>query len=242
MPLPTDYQQYALRRRMAMGLPFARSKAYNPAGPTPVVGAGGGTGTTPGTAIPHVGGDTWEMNSNRDGQQFNGPSQWRAGFAGGGDTGERIHGYSGGGLPTNLFSAEMGRAPTAADVEQANGGGLSPNYPQMGSLNSYQDWLRGPSQWQRLQAQPGLPTTPPVAGKRSPFDGAPWAGPDLDHPDVFMAADGGNVPMGQPVIVGERGPEMIVPTKDATVIPNEYLPQQHLINGNILEYLKRFLR
>lgn len=239
-----------------------------------MVGAGGGTGTTPGTQIAHVGGDTWEMNSNRDGMQFNGPSQWQAGFDGGGNSGGRIHGYEGAGLNTRDFSRLTGRGPTAADVEMAQGGGLAPDHPQMGSLASYYAASRGPSQWQRLQ---GLTAAPSAAPKSDPFSGTPWSGPDVDKTGTMFAADGGDVPAGHPVVVGERGPEMavprignvrmhmmsngepwyrdadprivgangpemITPSRDTTIVPNEYLPAHHLLNGNIMEYLKRFIR
>ncbi len=273
-----EYMAYLAQRKRSMGAPFARSHAYSPPGPTPVVGAGGGTGTTPGTSGLHpVGGETWEMNSNRDGVQFNGPSQY-SGRSAGGDTGERIHGYSGGGIPTNLFSQLTGRGPTAADAEALNGGGLSPQFNQMGSLDSYYALQRNPSQWQQLQMRTPQAGSDPMAGvmgnhignnqlvdrtqgpgfrdmdrtpiaspipSSSPFTGKPWTAPDpweAQQAHVMTAADGGNIPAGQPVIVGERGPEMVVPTKDSTVIPHEYLPLQHLMQGNILEYLKRFMR
>ncbi len=64
----------------------------------------------------------------------------------------------------------------------------------------------------------------------------------LPHNMIRGLADGGTAEAGQPVIVGERGPEMIVPTKDSTVIPHEYLPMHHLMNGTILEYLKHLTR
>lgn len=40
---------------------------------------------------------------------------------------------------------------------------------------------------------------------------------------VFAAADGGAVPGGKPVLVGERGPEVIVPGANSVVIPNEVM-------------------
>lgn len=323
-----DYLAFMAQRHRAMGLPFAGSSAYRRTGPTPVIGGGGGTGTAVGTNPAHVGGDTWEMNSNRGGMQFNGPSTYRGSAYGGG--GPTIHGYEGGGLNTRDFSQLMGRGPTAADVEMANGGGLAPNHPQMGSLDSYYSMARGPSQWQQLQmgvpqgapqsgvsagngqgttfdpntgswvpsqggsGQAGLPlplmsNQNPVPQAPSPFHytpDQPWlladkssaqkdfdtgfrmadagrgtappltgggglinpppapyhSGPSRSRPLLPMLADGGEAKAGQPVIVGERGPEMMVPTEDVTVIPNEYLPSQHLRSGDIMQYLKRFLR
>ena len=43
---------------------------------------------------------------------------------------------------------------------------------------------------------------------------------------VEPRADGGPVTPGQPYLVGERGPELIVPQQAATVIPNDALPQR----------------
>jgi hypothetical protein len=39
----------------------------------------------------------------------------------------------------------------------------------------------------------------------------------------FAAADGGAVPAGAPTVVGERGPEVIVPNSNSVVIPHEVL-------------------
>lgn len=44
---------------------------------------------------------------------------------------------------------------------------------------------------------------------------------DASYPG--FAADGGKIKAGKPVVVGERGPELIVPGADALVIPNEIL-------------------
>lgn len=98
--------------------------------PTPTVGGN----LSNGQMGPHVGGDTWEMNSNKDGVQYNGPQRWSAGFSGGGDRGQRIQGYMGNGIRTDWFQDATGRAPTAGDYEAMNGGSLSPAFPQMGSL------------------------------------------------------------------------------------------------------------
>lgn len=152
-----------------------------------------------------------------------------------------VHGYEGGGISTRDFTNATGRAPTAGDVEMANGGGLAPAHPQMGSLDSYYQMAHGMSPWQALQGPNRA--TPPQAKSPALYD-KPFAGPDAtDFPqDIQMAADGGDIAPGRPVIVGERGPELIMPKQDATVIPNEYLPTRHLLSGNILDYLKRFLR
>lgn len=155
--------------------------------------------------------------------------------------GSAIHGYSGGGIPTNLFSQLTGRGPTAHDVEQANGGSLGPQHNQMGSLDQFTALQQRMTPWQQLQMAAGAPTT---QGHRSPIAASvPLAGMDSrDIPtDTMMAAEGGNISAGQPVIVGERGPELVVPDRHSTVIPNEYLPTMHLLNGDILSFLKHYL-
>lgn len=43
------------------------------------------------------------------------------------------------------------------------------------------------------------------------------------RPSLFKAADGGVVPAGNPVLVGERGPEVVLPKEDIVVVPNEML-------------------
>lgn len=53
---------------------------------------------------------------------------------------------------------------------------------------------------------------------------------ELDY--VFFRADGGPVPKGQPTIVGERGPEAIVPDEDSYVINNNDLRDAVAAAGN----------
>lgn len=156
---------------------------------------------------------------------------------GGGFDGTQIRGYSGGGIPTNLFSQLTGRGPTAYDVEQANGGGLVPAHNQMGTI----PMNAGLSPWQMLQQAAGAPMTtamPSPVAHRIPItaDNA-----DNIPPNAMMAADGGNIPAGQPVVVGERGPELMVPSQNSTVVPNEYLPTHMLMKGDILGYLRHYL-
>ncbi len=226
MPIPTDYALLNAQRNSLKGKPWLNAAGYK-APVTPVVGGGGGTGNAPNTMPAHVGGDTWEMNSNRGGVQFNGPTSYKGSFSG--DGGAPIHGYEGAGLNTRDFTTATGRAPTATDVEMAQGGGLAPHH-QMGSLEDYYAMLQRPSQWQQLQGPPVASNAPAM----TPFSGPQWTGPDAAMAgNTMFAADGGNVPAGQPVVVGENGPEMVVPNKSITVIPN--------MQGNLLEYLKRFL-
>jgi hypothetical protein len=100
------------------------------------------------------------MNSNKDGVQYNARPMGKVGFYGGGDQGQRIQGYVGGGIPTGEFSQATGRAPTAGDYEALNGG-LSPAFPQMGSLpNAPHGMTTTPA-----VAQPAGPATMPTADK-----------------------------------------------------------------------------
>lgn len=46
---------------------------------------------------------------------------------------------------------------------------------------------------------------------------------DRDNGGLPKRAEGGPVNAGQPYVVGERGPEVVVPSKDGTVIPNHQL-------------------
>lgn len=48
---------------------------------------------------------------------------------------------------------------------------------------------------------------------------------------MFSRAGGGPVKKGTPYLVGERGPELIVPAKDGTVIPNHELGRVALMGG-----------
>jgi len=231
MPVPTDYALLSAQRSFLKGRPWLDSAAYK-APVTRTVG-GGGVG---GANVPHVGGDTWEGSSNQGGVQFNNATQ--GGGGGGGHHGQSsemsggptIHGYAGAGLNTRDFGNAFGRAPTAGDVEMAQGGGLAPPVPQMGSLNDYYDMLRRPSQFQQLQAgvpQGGAqPSGPPMA---TPIPNNPTNAFNFP-PNTMFAADGGDIPADQPVVVGEEGPELVVPNHNVTVIPN-----------NLMEYLKRFL-
>ena len=46
---------------------------------------------------------------------------------------------------------------------------------------------------------------------------------NIFNPDVNYRADGGGISANSPYIVGERGPELIVPSSSGTVIPNNML-------------------
>jgi hypothetical protein len=63
---------------------------------------------------------------------------------------------------------------------------------------------------------PGGPPAGPPGGPPGPPPGPPPGGP----PPIPARASGGPVQAGQPYLVGEKGPEVIVPQQDATVIPN----------------------
>lgn len=53
---------------------------------------------------------------------------------------------------------------------------------------------------------------------------------------VGFAADGGNFPAGQPLVVGERGPELMVPQQPVTVVPNQQ-PAGQDVQGMIRQFL-----
>lgn len=148
-----------------------------------------------------------------------------------------IHGYAGGGIPTNLFSQLTGRGPTASDVEQANGGGLSAPHSSMGSLQQFDMMQRMPSQWDMLQMSGGNPMLghnymshgrPSEVGPASDWSGSAgsdWApkGPQFwtDHPPSL--------------------PEAFSGSKQGVPPSSSYLPTLNLLNGQISQYLKRFI-
>lgn len=65
----------------------------------------------------------------------------------------------------------------------------------------------------------GGSSSPSVTSAGQP-QSAMWS---ADGTRPLFAADGGAVPAGKPVVVGERGPEVIVPGADSVVIPNEVM-------------------
>lgn len=103
-----------------LGLTQQRSTSY-PKIPTKTVGGS----NRDGSMGPHVGGETWEMNSNRDGQQFTAAPLSKVGMGYGGSQ-ARIGG-----------PGEAPLATTAADYERAHGGSLSRDYGSMGSLQDF---------------------------------------------------------------------------------------------------------
>lgn len=204
---------------------------------------------------PALGGETYEMNSvapDSTGRQsfFAGPREWHAGFEGGGHHGGgddgRIHGYVGSGVPTDVFSKLYGRGPTAADAEQLNGvdqfgfHSLSPDFGKMG-MGSL-DALYAMNQ---PRSRASSPVADPDAwmglGGRPPPD---FADQFKDAPPIEGRADGGPVAAGQPVVVGESGPEVVVPQADATVIPNgrDMARRAALRKGDIDSYIKLLWR
>lgn len=58
-----------------------------------------------------------------------------------------------------------------------------------------------------------------------PNSGMAMSGPVEVGPTVASRADGGPLAAGQASIVGERGPELIVPQTDVKVVPTEMLPE-----------------
>lgn len=52
---------------------------------------------------------------------------------------------------------------------------------------------------------------------------------------VGARADGGPVTVGEPYIVGERGPEMFIPARSGTIVPNEALGGSRPISVSVME-------
>lgn len=189
------------------------------------------------------------MGMKRAGNPFvtNGGFQSRE--EGGGFEGSQIHGYSGGGIPTNLFSQLTGRGPTAADVEQANGGGLAPPHNQMGTLpppgilggtpiaDPTGVDVSGDQQWVKdARAHPFTP--------RAPFPTGPAWNPNTDLPDIAQPKAPATVGSPSPF---PSGPEWN-PNANMTIGENgssnpygQYLPTMHLLNGDIRSFLKHYL-
>ena len=75
-------------------------------------------------------------------------------------------------------------------------------------------------------------------------DPLPRTGKFKDAPPIEGRADGGPVAAGQPVVVGESGPKVVVPQADATVIPNgrDMARRAALRKGDIDSYIKLLWR
>lgn len=65
---------------------------------------------------------------------------------------------------------------------------------------------------------PGIPSIPSFGGGGGYYGGSPETNSNLKP-----FADGGRPPVGSPSVVGERGPELFVPDRPGTVVPNESL-------------------
>lgn len=201
---------------------------------------------------------------------------------GGGSSGAPIHGYTGSGIPTDLFAQLTGRGATADDYYGMRGaGGGSNPYGGLGGYAGQPNFKSNADDGTLPSGSPGMnpfSSATPISQNTS---GMPSASnlaaqqaaaaknaslglsntgqtiPDLgtfsqpsfplksphsllgtNIPDWDFKADGGPLTVGKPTVVGERGPEMIIPKEEATVIPNHYLPMQYLMQGDILNYIK----
>lgn len=155
---------------------------------------------------------------------------------------QRIEGYHGAGLPTNLFSQLIDRAPTASDVEMAQGGGLSPNFPQMGSLPYYASPMSLPwngyddsqdQQWvkdarRQKPAMPPFPTGPDWNPNTLDTSAPSTAGASLVGPpeDPFRNPKPWDFPDNR---VASSSPR------------SSYLPALDLMHSNINAFLRRVL-
>ena len=142
---------------------------------------------------------------------------------GGGGGGGRGHGGGGGmtmGPQRPRIDGRAMPAMTTADWiaqnEAAGGHGLTPSRGGMGALPP-------------KPAVAPTPATPAAAPSMPlPSDGKEWDDAQGWVPKPIKAmANGGVMPMGKPVIVGEKGPEMILPRADGShfVLPHDVTAQ-----------------
>jgi hypothetical protein len=121
---------------------------------------------------------------------------------------ENVQAYVGFTLPTGTVTASGGATITAKDITYPPGG-MSPDE----FLGVYApDALR--------QQQLGVTLASYAAEFSSP---PPEKRPDVRQPTIPAFAEGGSFAGGGPILVGERGPEVIVPGGPGTVIPHSAL-------------------
>lgn len=99
-------------------------------------------------------------------------------------------------------------------------------------------FIEGKREWEILHPDPMKPwnapsTTPPPAETPRPSYDEQFQMPTVPPAPTFgMAyAEGGRPPVGEPAIVGERGPEVFVPDTAGTVIPNDEIGMRYDRNG-----------
>lgn len=134
-----------------------------------------------------------------------------------------------------IMTPDVARAAKAADASQNTPLAAAPS--QTATLNGrpYKSPLASsmglPQPGQRTpDAAPAPATSPSAPPQPQPLlaDAAPGnqfrSFPSLRNTmGVQFRANGGPVTAGQPYVVGEQGPELVVPSQDATVIPNHQL-------------------
>lgn len=131
----------------------------------------------------------------------------------------------------NIMTPEVARAAKAADAAQ-NPTPVAPASPgRVTTLNGrpYKSPLAAdmglpqPGQPSSAPAAPAAPAAPKPSGA---FYARNYVPGSLKPPMLLAGARaaGGPVQGGQPYLVGEQGPEIIVPRQSGTVIPNHQLP------------------
>ena len=144
----------------------------------------------------------------------------------------------------NLAETALGRQLTGAQAQQTAGTNAATLENTMGGQQTAQTQAQlnaQYNQWLMAQQYPFLTSqnlnqtvaasTPAAGGTTQSTTQAPDnSGYGLLGSAIggfFAAADGGAVPAGAPTVVGERGPEVIVPNTNSVVIPHEVLKAAH---------------
>ncbi|MBN8422477.1 MAG: hypothetical protein J0L73_26415 [Verrucomicrobia bacterium] len=127
-----------------------------------------------------------------------------------------------------IMTPEVARAAVAADKAQNPTPPAATGPGRVTTLNGKP--YKSPLAADMGLPQPGQPSTtapaPPAAPSPTKPTGAFYAKaytPNSLKPPMMLAgarAEGGPVEGGKPYLVGEKGPEVIIPAQDATVIPN----------------------
>ena len=224
MPLPDYLQQLTNPYRSVAGNTFEGRPPIERKKGLPAGGGnlGGETDSNPALAALHgnlstlFGGNRFTgYNVSRAPTPYNPSGSMAGGKMSMGESGPSIHGYTEGGIPTDLFSQLTGRGPTADDVYNQNGG-LAPQHNQMGGLP---------------QVGSGYPGYNPYAGLGTGKEDD-WVTRDRGKPSTPF-------PTGPALGEGDPNFNTLTPsTSRAPVDTSHYIPMQHLMRGDILGYIK----
>ena len=154
-------------------------------------------------------------------------------------------------LGTALIPAQQGATQAALEWIEASKSNVEQNGKLVGSLKTATEWLY--EMWTRvnllgmafrwlkgrieaignpierlIQWIQDIPSSIP-----NPFSG--WKMPNISIPNplrLIGRASGGSVSAGTPYMVGERGPELMVPGQSGTIVPNRNVGAGPTINVN----------